>query len=106
VKRIGCFRVVFITICTKNTAQIGVQYSVPSPDISRTLRKQFLVGYHGGDTFKGFHYLFSPVDIFSRSFGHRAIFCSILNSDLAIDLQVTDVDSYTDTPNKLDISGL
>jgi len=105
VKRIGCFRVVFITICTKNMAQIGVQHSVPSPDISRTLRKQFLVGYHGGDTFKGFHYLFSPVDIL-RSLSHRVIFYSVLNSDLASDLQVTDVESYTDTPTKLDISGL
>jgi len=106
VKRIGCFRVVFVTICTKDTAQIGVQYSVPSPDISRTLRKQFLVGYHGGDTFKGFHYLFSPVDIFSRSLSYRVIFYSVLNSDLASDLRVTDVEPYTDTPTELDISGL
>ena len=103
-KRIGCFRVVFITICSKNTAQIGVQYSVPSPDISRTLRKQFLVGYHGGDTFKGFHYLFSPVDILQSNY--RLIFCSVLNSNLASDLQVTDVEPYPDLPTKLDISGL
>jgi len=81
-----------------------VQYSVPSPDISRTLRKQFLVGYHGGDIFKGFRYLFSPVDILRSKYRLRS--SPVLNSDLASDLQVTDVEPYPDTPNELDISGL
>jgi len=58
VKRIGCF-CVFITLCAKNMAWICVQCSVPLLDILHTLQKQFLVGYHHGDTFTGFHYWFS-----------------------------------------------
>jgi len=50
----------------ENTARIRIQYIVPLPDILHTLRKQFLIGYYHGDTFKGFHYLVSSSDI-SRS---------------------------------------
>jgi len=39
------------------------QHSVPLPDISHALQKQFLAGYHHSDAFTSFHYLFSSSDI-------------------------------------------
>jgi len=61
--RIDCFPIVFITLCVGNTARIRIRYIVPLPDISHTLRKQFLAGYYHHDTFTSFHYLFSSGDI-------------------------------------------
>jgi len=49
--------------CVENAARIRIQYIVPLPDILHTLRKQFLAEYYNGDTFTGFHYLFSSSDI-------------------------------------------
>jgi len=46
-----------------NAARICIQYIVPLPDTSHTLRKQFLIGYQHGDTFTSFNYLFSSSDI-------------------------------------------
>jgi len=57
------FLLCLLHFCVENAAQIRIQYIVPLPDISHTLRKQFLAGYYHGDTFTGFHYLFSSGDI-------------------------------------------
>jgi len=55
-KRIGCFCIVFVTLCVKNVALMRAQHSVPLPDISHALRKQFLAGHHHSDALKGFHH--------------------------------------------------
>jgi len=81
-----------------------IQHIVPLPDISHTLRKQFLAGYYHSGAFESFHYLFSSSDIL-RSLTTGFHFASVLNSDLSSDPQVTDMELYPDTPTKLDISG-
>jgi len=71
------FSIVYITLCAKNTARIRIQYIVPLPDISPTLRKQFLAGYYHSDAFTGFHYLVSSTDIlrgFNYWFSFRQLF--------------------------------
>jgi len=61
--RIDCFPIVFIAHCVENAAWIRIQCIVPLPDISHALGKQFLDGHCDGDTFTGFHYLFSSGDV-------------------------------------------
>jgi len=56
VKHIGCFCIVFITLCVKNMAPIRIQHIVSLSDMSHTSRKQFLAGCYHDDTFTGYYY--------------------------------------------------